>query len=71
MPVEMTPVSSSNLSAVGYDPEAQEMTIEFQSGARYVYSGVPAEVAEELRTSSSPGSYFYRNVRNQYSTRQE
>ena len=71
MAVEMVPVSSTNVSAVGYDPETREMTVEFQSGNVYVYSGVPAEVPEELKASASPGSYFYRNVRNQYRFRKE
>jgi hypothetical protein len=39
--MERTPVSSSNLVAVGYDPGSYTLEVEFHSGSIYQYSGVP------------------------------
>lgn len=67
--IEMVPVASSNLAAVGYDPETSELKIEFRSGAVYSYSGVPADVAAGV--VSGGGSYFARHIKNVYPFQQE
>lgn len=48
-----TPVSSSNLQAVGYDPATRTLEIEFLNGGLYSYSGVPASVHASLMAASS------------------
>lgn len=53
-----------------YSPEARELTIEFVSGRRYVYSDVPLEVAESMRAAFSKGSYFNRKIRDNYPCRE-
>lgn len=53
-----TPVSSSNLSAVGYDPETQTLEVEFLDGGLYRYSNVPSTIHAGLMSASSHGSYF-------------
>ena len=53
-----------------YASELSELTIEFVSGRRYVYSGVPVEVAESMRAAFSKGSYFNRNIRDRYAFRE-
>jgi len=60
---EMTPVSSSHLAAVGYDAEARELTIEFTDGNTYTYAGIEAQLYEDLMSASSPGSFFWRYIR--------
>ncbi|HVK67060.1 MAG TPA: KTSC domain-containing protein, partial [Polyangium sp.] len=42
------PVTSTSLRSVGYNPEAHELDLEFKDGRLYRYSGVPAEVHDEL-----------------------
>lgn len=66
--IEMVPLASSNLAAAGYDAETRTLRIEFQSGSTYDYSGVSQEVNEGLKTSPSPGGYFFRNIRDRYPT---
>jgi hypothetical protein len=39
--MDRTPVSSSNLSSVGYDPDEQILEIEFNGGRVYQYYDVP------------------------------
>ena len=48
----MIPVSSSNLSAVGYDGQTMQLFIRFHSGALYVYNNVPQSVYEGLECVS-------------------
>lgn len=48
--MEMYPVSSSNLVAVGYEPTTQELTIQFLSGV-YTYVGVPQHIYNGLLSS--------------------
>lgn len=64
-------LNSTNLAGGAYDPATRELTIEFASGGRYVYSGVAPEVVAELRSAGSPGKFFYAAIRNNYSVRQE
>jgi hypothetical protein len=61
-----TPVESSNLRSVGYDPATQTLEIEFHSGGVYQYVGVPPSVYQDLLAAPSLGSYFQAAIRNQY-----
>ena len=57
------PVSSSNLRAIGYDPDSCTLEIEFLNGGLYRYSGVPVSVHASLMSASSHGSYFDANIK--------
>lgn len=63
-----TPVSSSNLAAVGYDAGSQRLEVEFHDGSVYCYRGVPASVHKALMSAGSHGSYFSAFIRDQYPT---
>lgn len=69
--MEMQPLNSSNIAAAGYDADTQTMRIEFKSGSTYSYASVPLEVFEGLITSPSAGGYFFRNVRDRFTTTKE
>ena len=62
--MNLTPVSSSNLAAVGY--ENHTLYIAFHSGGLYAYSNVPESVYQELMAASSHGKYFHAYIRNVY-----
>jgi hypothetical protein len=63
----LTPVSSSNISAVGYDPVESTLYISFvRNGALYAYYEVPIEVYTGLLTASSKGSYFHSVIRDAF-----
>lgn len=64
--MQMQPVSSSSISAIGYDPATETLAVEFTSGSTYLYSGVPVDVFQALRDADSVGKYFYARIRNQY-----
>ena len=63
---EMHSVSSSNVSAVGYDQDSQTVYVRFLDGSLYAYKGVTEQEFENLRTASSVGSYLNRNYKNIY-----
>lgn len=54
--MNMIPVSSSNLAAVGYDHASQTLRVQFHSGT-YDYYSVPANLYEGLLNAASKGSY--------------
>jgi len=64
--IEMQEVSSSNISAIGYDVEEMILRIEFNTGRTYDYEDVPEYVYENLENADSIGSYFYKHIRNNY-----
>jgi hypothetical protein len=66
--MNMIPVSSSNLVAVGYNPSNQELTIQFYSGV-YTYIGVPVSVYNGLMAAPSKGSYHHRYIKKRYAFR--
>lgn len=62
--MNMIPVNSSNLSAVGY--EGNTPRILFHSGWMYDYTGVPEDVYNNLLNASSKGSYHAEYIKNSY-----
>lgn len=63
---EMTFVDSSNIEAIGYDDEKNELHVQFLSGGYYVYYDVPKEIFDDLLTAPSKGSYLNREVKGVY-----
>jgi len=61
-----TPVTSTNLSSVGYDHATGILEIAFHSGGLYQYAGVPANVYQSLMSASSHGQYFHRFIKDIY-----
>ena len=53
-----------------YVPESRELTVEFVSGRRYVYSEVPAEDVDAFRSAFSKGSHFNRLIRDRFPCRE-
>lgn len=64
MPVEMKPVKSSNISAVGFDPETKELHVAFSNGTRYVYHDVDADKHQKLMSADSVGGHFHAHIKN-------
>ncbi|MDR0515961.1 MAG: KTSC domain-containing protein [Fibromonadaceae bacterium] len=63
---EMTPVSSSNIAALGYDPATQTVYVQFLNNCLYVYKNVPDGEYQGLFNAPSIGSYLHRNFKNVY-----
>ncbi len=63
---ELTPVSSSNVEAVGYNPDEQIVFVKYSTQKVYAYKGVSQFEYENLIYASSIGSYLHRNYKNVY-----
>ncbi len=65
-PITMIPVQSSQIHAIGYDPETGTMQVQFLRGsgeqrgpgALYQYTGVSAEDFAAFEKAESKGSHF-------------
>ena len=64
--MDLVKVDSSNVNAVGYDEETEELYVEFHSGSTYKYLNVPYYVFEELCDADSVGQYLNKEVKNTY-----
>nr|DAH96251.1 MAG TPA: KTSC domain [Caudoviricetes sp.] len=62
--MQMIPVASSNLAAVGYADNT--LWISFHSGGIYEYSNVPQSVYESLMNAPSKGKYFHAYIKRSY-----
>lgn len=62
--MQMIPVSSSNISSIGY--ENGTLYIRFHKGGLYSYSGVPYSVYTALMSAPSHGKYFAAYIKNSY-----
>ena len=64
--MEMIPVSSSNLAAIGYDPNSAVLCIEFKDGSAYEYFDVPQHEYDGLMSADSHGKYANQNIYKSY-----
>lgn len=63
---DMIYVDSSNVEAIGYDDDIQEMHVQFVSGICYIYHDVPREIFDQLMNAPSKGSFLNREVKGVY-----
>jgi hypothetical protein len=59
--MELTPVKSSNVAAVGHEGETLE--VQFNNGTRYRYAGVPRETFDALIGAESVGRFFNTEIK--------
>lgn len=65
--IELKPVTSSNLSATGYDPVHHVLAVKFRGSDKvHHYHDVPPEVVAAMDEGPSVGSVFAKNVRDKY-----
>ncbi|HEY4515418.1 MAG TPA: KTSC domain-containing protein [Candidatus Paceibacterota bacterium] len=56
------PVSSSNISSIGYDSQTAILEVEFTSGDVYQYFNVPEHLYNGLLQAASPGQFLNINI---------
>lgn len=65
--IEMQYVDSSNIEAIGYDTNTQQLHVRFlKSGATYVYYDVEEWRFEEFRQTGSKGGYLNQHIKGVY-----
>lgn len=64
--MERTPVTSSNVRAIGYDASVLTLEVEFLNGSIYHYHDCPPEVHRELMQAPSKGTYLNDRIKPNY-----
>jgi hypothetical protein len=65
MSVEMQPVVSSHVRAIGYDAETERLYVKFDNGT-YVYDGVEQGTWEEFLGASSKGGFLAARIKGNF-----
>lgn len=64
--IDRTPVSSSNVSSVGYDKNTKTMAVEYSDGTVYHYHDVDPDTHQALISAKSIGKHIHQNIKGQY-----
>jgi hypothetical protein len=64
--MQLDPVESSMLAAVGYDPTLQALIVLFNSGRAYQYLSVPPKTYQGLMEAASKGRFMLDHVIDHY-----
>lgn len=65
--MNLIPVRSSAIAAVGYDPSTQRMKIRFTKGVQiYTYCRVPEHVYEAFMSAHSMGQFYKSQIDGRY-----
>ena len=67
--MRMFDVESSNLAAIGYDPETEVLRVRFKTGGEYEYADVPRETAKSFKTADSVGKFFFSEIKNEFESK--
>lgn len=59
-------MDSSLIRGALYWPDHRALELCLSNGRRYLYLGVPADVAEEFAAAGSKGTFFNRAIRGRY-----
>lgn len=64
---EMHYVDSSNVEAIGYDPDTQQLHVRFvKSGETYVYYDVEEWAFQEFMQADSKGTYLNNQIKERF-----
>lgn len=66
--IPMNAVESSQIAAIGHDPDTSTLAIQFtgrgdKPGSVYHYQNVDAALFREFAAAPSIGSYFYKHIK--------
>jgi predicted HD phosphohydrolase len=61
-----TPVDSTCVKAISYDPESRRLDVKLHDGSRYAYDDVPWQTHRAMMKARSKGEFFNRIVKKKY-----
>lgn len=64
--MDMLPVNSSYIAAIGYDPEKKVAHVEFKNGGSYRYENVDPAHFEDMKNAESVGKHFHSTFKKAY-----
>lgn len=62
----LVPVASSDISAMGYDPDGNELQVQFTTGRIYSYPNFPPDLYQQFVMAPSKGSFFAMFIKKIY-----
>jgi KTSC domain len=63
MAIDMVPVNSAAIKAVGHDPRTNTVHVEFHSGGTHLFGPFTQQEYERFRDAESIGKHFHHHVR--------
>jgi hypothetical protein len=63
---DLTPVTSSNIAAIGYKPDEKLLTIRFKNGGVYQHHDVSQEAYDGLMAAKSKGGHYASTIRGKF-----
>jgi hypothetical protein len=60
------PVTSTNISEIGYDQASQTLEVMFRNGGIYQYFDIPRDEYDGLLRAASMGEYLNHNIKGRY-----
>lgn len=66
MTVEWIEVKSSNLAAIAYVEQTEQLLVQFASGSVYSYDDVPLQVFEDFKAADSKGKFLNEHIKGDY-----
>ena len=64
--IEMKPVNSSFIKAVGYDANNRWLVTNHNDGTSIIYKEVPEHIYTGILEAESVGKYFHANIRGKF-----
>jgi hypothetical protein len=64
--IQLQPVKSSHISAVGYDADSGTLVVEYGSGSRYAWYGVSQADYDGLMSADSAGKFMHGTIEAMY-----
>jgi hypothetical protein len=61
--MQHTPVQSTTIQSIAYEPATRELEVLFKSGGTYRYQDVDARTHAALMSAPSIGSHFHKHIR--------
>ena len=66
MPLPWQQLHSSVLVRATWDPDTEQLQIQFSSGRVYTFTDVPVSVYQGLLEADSPGRFFNEQIKGNY-----
>lgn len=64
--IELEAIASSNLAALGFNPDKHIAAVQFQSGDIYHYAGVTVDLMQRWYASESRGRFYAKEIRGKF-----
>lgn len=67
--MEMKPINSGKLRAIGYDARARILQVKFDTGDTLQYSGVGEDLWRRLSSSGAAWSFYRDNIEEEFTAK--